>query len=296
MNISRFIKALPRSLRRQKVAAFLRDVSPSSRIQLIEFNDGVQLYADIRDGNALSWLVVGRWEPDFFDIAGPFLCQGGVFFDVGANFGCCTFGLLRDIPGGKVKCHLFEANRDICDCLNRSAGLYRGESVRVNHACVSDREGLSGLVVNERHLGASFVSSHGAMKAENLILDRYIRDNGIRTVQFMKIDVEGHEPFALNGAKESLASGCVEAVYLEISSVHLSRSGSSPEKLLNTLSGLGFRAYWCRPADLERLRAEGHEIRSLAVQGGVISVVPVGEFSGSFNTDILAVRDRRSFA
>jgi FkbM family methyltransferase len=290
MNVARLIRGLPPFLRRQKLAAMLRSLSPSSRIQLIEFNGNARVYADIRDGNALSWLVIGRFEPEFFAIAEPFLMHGGTFFDVGANFGCCTFGLIGALPESAIDCHLFEANDEVCGCLRDSARLYPGVRILVNHGCVCEREGTSRLHVVERHLGASFIAPDGQREVSNVVLDRYVRDNGIGHINFLKIDVEGCEPLVLRGAVESLTAGIVDAVFAEVSAAHLARGGFGVSDVLEPLRAAGFDLYWCKGVDLESGRVGGREIVRGTINGHALRLAALHEVPPSIHTDILAVR------
>ena len=47
--------------------------------------------------------------------------EKGVYFDLGANFGLCTFGL---VPQKKMKYHLFEANDYLIKFIKKSVKLY----------------------------------------------------------------------------------------------------------------------------------------------------------------------------
>ena len=46
-------------------------------------------------------------------------------------------------------------------------------------------------------------------------LDDCLADWGVETIDLMKLDVEGHEPFVLRGAGEALSSGRIRAVLCE---------------------------------------------------------------------------------
>src|ERR1700691_5245790 len=110
MNISKIVETLPAVLRRHTFIRLLMQLFPNDNIQLVRFNDCAKVFADLNDANARQYLITGCFEPEFFTIAEPFLRCGGCFFDVGANFGFCSFGLMAKMPETTISFHLFEAN------------------------------------------------------------------------------------------------------------------------------------------------------------------------------------------
>jgi hypothetical protein len=90
MNISKFILRLPKNLRKHKFIQLLLLIFPDSSIQKISFNNKATVFVDLRDAAPRQALITGLFEPEFFDIAKPFLIKGGVFFDIGANWGFCS--------------------------------------------------------------------------------------------------------------------------------------------------------------------------------------------------------------
>ncbi len=63
---------------------------------------------------------------------------------------------------------------------------------------------------------------------------------GDRPVRFLKIDVEGHEPDVLRGARRVLASGQIEYVLIELASPVMTRTGGSAAALIDVLEGHGY--------------------------------------------------------
>ncbi len=295
MNIPKVVHLFPRFFRRHKLVKLLLLLSPESRAQLITFNGSSRLFIDMADPVARSYFFAGGYDPEFFSVAKPFLSKGGVFFDVGTNFGFCSFGLMGCLSRNDVEYHLFEANVDICRLLLQSATLYPDKNIRVNHCCVTDTHGVSRLNLVSSNFGGSFISERGTQEVSNLILDDYICDHSIGKIKLLKIDIEGWEVHALRGAMNSLASGIVDAVYIEASTENLSRAGFSVEDCFGLLRDAGFHLFFFRSNDFKSGIADRRGVLNLNINGYPVKVARLSGLAGEYHTDILAVHKSSGF-
>ena len=71
-------------------------------------------------------------------------------------------------------------------------------------------------------------------------LDDCLEEWGVESVDLMKMDVEGHEPFVLRGAPDALASGRIRAVLVEFNDHWLRAQGSSPDELNRIFREAGY--------------------------------------------------------
>jgi FkbM family methyltransferase len=243
-DLRRFIDALPPKLRRQKLLVALYRSRAVHPVQLLEFNDGARAWVDLRDAESRACYISQSFWPEFPPMVAAFLRRGGDFFDVGANFGLVTFGVVPLVQHLGVGFHLFEANPGIVPLLERSSQGWPDERFAVNHSCVTDRPGTSKLTLPDSSWGHAFIGSDGA-PAPNLLLDEYIVERRVQRIAFMKMDVNGWEPFALRGAARALAAGMVEAAFVEVAPDSLRAVGTSAEGLLEMMHELGFNAYFC---------------------------------------------------
>lgn len=289
MNITKIISSLPSSLRKHKLIKLLLLISPNSKIQLVEFNDCAKLYADVSNPYYRQYLITQSFHPYFFAIAKPFMSQGGVFFDIGANFGFCSFGIIGSLPNHDIKYHLFEANNDISQTLIRSAQLHNSKEININHCCISNSEGVSYIKIVKEQLGESFISNEGTQTVRNIVLDKYIEQNKISKINLLKIDIEGYEMFAIKGALNSLNSGKVDAIYIEISSQNLARYGFAPSDCFNILKDVGFQLFYCKESDFNSDFLDKNKLRTLRIHENSLKVIPLEHFPTNYHTDILAV-------
>jgi len=294
MNIAKIIKTLPPALRRHSGIQLLLKLYPESHIQLLQFNDSARVLVDLNDAYARHYLIKGKFEPEFFSITSPFLARGGIFFDVGANFGLCTFGLIAELQAVKASYHLFEANEEICKLLSRSALLHKNTEIHINWCAVSESPGTSSLQIVNGEIGQSFISPKGCQPVNNLTLDHYIETHAIKRVNLMKMDIEGYEPLALRGARKSLEQGVFEAIYVEVSTSNLARNNFRVSDCLDLLKNSGFELFYCKPADFQILSL-GERSCIIDINGSSLKVAPLIRLPDPYQTDILAVHRRSDY-
>lgn len=299
--LPRLVRSLPRFFRRHRLIAGLAALFPGARISTFRFNQESWITADLADPAPRQALITGEFEPEFFALANAFLAEHTAFFDVGANAGFCTFGLLSsNSPARGIGFHLFEANPHLCWVLRRAAALYPQHFLRVHQACIAAEPGESRLEVVAGHWGGSFIvnkglgvdekrSSGGTVLVPHVVLDDFIEQNQIETVSLLKMDIEGFEPEALLGLGRSLRQGRVAALYLEVSPDNLRRYGKTPADLLALLADLDCALYWCKATDLERQPPA--QIRQVAPVLGRESVrlARLESYPDGLQTDILAI-------
>lgn len=289
MKLQKLVHRLPAPLQRHKLLRMLLMIAPFVKRQQVVFNGGSTLVADISDSAVRNYFLRAEFEPEFFAISLPFLKDGGVFFDVGANFGFCTFGLLGAHPGSSLQYHLFEANDEICEYLRESESLHPECNVRIVHAVVSDQPGETRFSINSDALGESTVSEHGTLTIPNIVLDDYIEEHGITRVDFAKMDIEGWEPMALKGCVRSLRKGIFKAIYVEVVPELLNRNGFSVEDVLNLPRENGYEFFFCKQNDHNEAMIPAASWQERTVCGHRMLLAPVTSFQLSRGTDLLAV-------
>lgn len=154
-----------------------------------------------------------------------FVQPGSTTVDVGASWGLFTYGQAHSTgPSGSV--FSFEPNPVNRDALGAIRDCCAG--VEIFNAAASDQNGTAELVVPVSHgraVAPQGSLAHGFSDMETEVvrvpvarLDEMLRTAG--RIQFMKIDVEGHERAVLEGATEIL-SGSRPVVLIEIEQRHL---------------------------------------------------------------------------
>jgi FkbM family methyltransferase len=289
VNICAILEPVPVWLRRHSLVKYLLRIFPDSHDQWIEFNKDARAYIDLRDPEARNVFLKRSFEPDFFRIARAVLSDGGVYFDCGANFGLCTFGLLPSMKSATLRCHLFEANPALISYLESSSALFPSVQIKIVQGCLSDHAGASRFQISEQFTGYSHVDSSGSSLVGNIVLDAYVEENRIEKVNFLKIDVEGQELYALKGLDAAFRRRAVEVIYLELATDVLDRYDLLPAQIVRFLENNGFRVFYCRDKDL----SEGQSA-TIRFTRSSLNQLPLIEFkplTGSLRTDVLAIHE-----
>lgn len=248
--LRRFLDLLPRSLQRQKLLSALFRLKLISPVQALDFNGQARAWVDLRDAESRASYLSRSFWPEFPPMVAAFLRGGGDLFDVGASFGLVTFGTVPLVRGLGTTFHLFEANPRIIPLLARSAREWPEERFNIRHCCVTDEPGISHHSLPDASWGHGFISRQGA-PVSNLVLDDYVAEQGVGRISFLKLDVEGWELHALAGARKTLASGKVEAGFVEVAPDALCRAGATAKDLLDMLTAAGFDSYFAGLWDYE---------------------------------------------
>ena len=283
---AQLFEGLPRMLRRHRLMKAWMAITGENPLQLVRIRDRSFGYSDMSDGFQRLIVIDGDFERDFFALADAFLARGGVFLDVGANFGLFSCGLAGK-HGGKIQFHLFEPNRALIDWIKRSLALYPAIEYKLNCTAVSDREGTVCFAVDPGQTGASHIVPTGGESVQSITLDSYLDREKISAVALMKMDIEGHELPAVRGAAKSLQSRRVQAVYFEYFEKNLVRVGP-PRDLVTAFAALGFEVCFCRRGDIVAHGGASHTLRNDLPSHG-IALRPVAGHQLPPMTDLLAV-------
>lgn len=188
-----------RSFRRVGLAVACRWPWPVS----VRLRNGQCMYVDLRSGIGRGIFAKGEFDPAVFAPFRECLKAGDTFLDIGANVGFYSMLALDRVgPGGFV--HAFEMEERPLRCLRRTVESTKAENLFVHECAVGKTNGMIGVVA-ARESGNSFVSaSAGRDRVRMIALDSWALQAGVRQIHAIKIDIEGAELPALEGARNIL--------------------------------------------------------------------------------------------
>ncbi|GEM_PF-927237 len=174
---------------------------------------------DLRNGTH-RWMVYGLYDPAFLSWAKRFLPPDGVVVDSGANIGQTVMYLGQYVPEGRLLA--FEPGGTQADWLERCVEQNRARlrSVKVLRWGLGALRGslfLKDTWGGERFHGASSeISRESGEPVRIERLDDVLKEQRVERLDLWKLDVEGYELPALEGAGRWLKERKIRALYVEL--------------------------------------------------------------------------------
>lgn len=214
---------------------------------------GLRYFLDANDIMITPILITNRqWEPEVTRIVWDLCRPGGVFVDVGAGIGYFSCLAARRVGRtGRVVC--FEADpqsyRLLVDNINVN---WFFEGVEAHNRAVFDHNGSLTLYRRLRYQANTSVARISddelerifdrteAVEVPSVTLDAmFATDN--RTIDVLKIDVEGAEPYVFDGMRKTVEANPDMIVLAEWSPNQITRAGRSPEDFVKSIREFGYR-------------------------------------------------------
>lgn len=146
-----------------------------------------------------------------------------VLFDVGANVGKYSRAVLEIFAGKNIKIFAFEPSLPTFEALKTNVG--EAKNVCFVNKGISDEDKELMLYTNEAKSGLSSVYQRDLehvkidFSVEELIkvttIGGFCSKNNIDVIDYLKLDIEGHEIAGLEGAKEMLDNGKIRMIQFE---------------------------------------------------------------------------------
>lgn len=168
-----------------------------------------RFFKKLKDANAAN-ILQRKIEPEMLWVK-DYLPENGVFMDIGANVGAYIYLLERKLKPHNI--YAFEPNAQLSSRLKRIfPNIHVSEVALSNQNAVAEFKipVMNGKAVHSRgtlqkNLKESGETSSKIRQVQVMPLDEWLRGKNLNRIDFIKIDVEGHEHQTLLGAKEILA-------------------------------------------------------------------------------------------
>jgi FkbM family methyltransferase len=188
-----------------------RRVYEGASVQVTQADvSGATMSLDMSDWPQAQAYLLGRYDPATVQFICDHLPDDGCFIDGGAHVGLVTAQVAVRRPRAKV--YAFEPHPRRYEALAQNIALNRLER------CTAVQKGLSesaGTLMFDPLTHSVEQGGDRSVPVEVVTLDEFLQAEGIERVDVVKLDIEGHELAALNGASQALEAGRIRAVTME---------------------------------------------------------------------------------
>ena len=211
---------------------------------------GYSFHCDLRDTISREVCFTGRYEPQETALVRSILREGMTFVDVGANWGYFTL-FAASLVGGNGRVISIEPEPRLFSILQENVTRSGLDQVTVLPLAAVDQVGTV-MLIGYEEVGGNFGISRIAAKANGQeevsqvssdCLDHILRQQGIQSVDLMKMDIEGAEAFAIAGLQESLAEKKIKRLLLELHPIQLAEHGKSVSDVIQILEKAEYKAW-----------------------------------------------------
>jgi FkbM family methyltransferase len=282
------VEFIKKFFKRHKFIKFLLRFKLIGRFKLTIYNGSCFAYFDLNDPEPRNIYIKNEFEPDFFVLASKFLYPRSTIFDLGANLGQSSFGLVTSKNNHTY--HLFEANLNLVKIVKKSVKVQPSGTFHLLPFCVSNKNGFTTFYLEDSQTGQSHVAtgSEKGVKVKNVILNQYCREKKIERINFAKIDLEGHELSALEGWSDFLARGSIDAIYIEVIPENQIRYNHPTNCTLIFLEKYGYKLFLCKEEDWNywNKSPEIFTFNNISIELVHINAI---SYPPNYSTDILAI-------
>lgn len=171
------------------------------------------------DNSSHRWCVFGDYEgPEQMRWIRQWAKVGGHVVDSGANIGQMTLSLL---PLKDLTIHAFEPTKSAGDWLESCVQANAVKNIRLIRSGLSSKRGRTAIQLDGARstLRMDWYRSADLQTetVELIRLDDYLEEACVSSVRLWKLDVEGHELEALEGAAHALDRSAIDAILIEVS-------------------------------------------------------------------------------
>jgi FkbM family methyltransferase len=218
---------------------------------VVRMKRGFELELDERDPLQRYMGAEREYEPEVSWIYPYLLRTGDTFIDGGAHIGYLTL-LGSSCVGAAGSVHSFEPVSLTHDALARNVARNRATNVRINRMALGPRTGTLELELpidpqGEGILTWGATSIHvgrGAVERVPMTtLDGYTDRARLRSIRLLKLDLEGAELGALEGARGLLRDRRIEHLVVELNTYLLDLAGERYDERRALLASYGYRCY-----------------------------------------------------
>ena len=203
-------------------------------------------------GESIAW-----GEREVLELLVDLMRSGGIFYDVGANFGIYSI-LLAKAMGARGQVIAFEPDRQNYERLEKNVKLNGVTNVRCFRKALGEASAKATLYHKDRSPMQSSLlvrpgaESSGSEQVDVEEGDRLVAAENLPIPTAIKIDVEGYEYCVIQGLRNTLTQPCCKFVSVEIHPDRLPPP-TTTDQILDLMKSLGFNRIDIHPRRGEQI-------------------------------------------
>ena len=231
------------------ISEICRRPPPPFLMSMLAEMGGFTFKCDLRDAISREVCFTGRYEPQETALVQSILGPGMTFVDVGANWGYFTL-LAAHLVGKGGRVVSLEPDPRLFPVLHESIIRNQLEHVIALQVAAASEDGtlkLAGYRESSDNFGISRIVSEGEQESTFDViarpLDSLFDELGIHNIDFLKMDIEGFEGYALSGLENSLSQLRIKRLLIELHPVEIAGHGQSVKSIIGKLRDFGYSAW-----------------------------------------------------
>ena len=231
------------------VKLFFPYLAPKSeKREIVRAYHNLKMEVDSREYIQAMIYLFGNFEPPTIKFLEKYIKKGDLIFDIGANVGYHTL-IFSELTGENGSVFAFEPEPDNYKTLKKNVDLNSLKNVICINKALSDREETLNFYVSKSfNKGTHFLVYNpiqhlkDPIKIDVIPLSNFIKENNIKCIDFIKIDVEGAEFEVIKGMEKSLIH-FKPTLLVEINNEAQETHGKTSKSLKEYICGLGYDPY-----------------------------------------------------
>lgn len=228
---------------------------PNEDMKFIAKSKGSLFVVNMKDRFIAPVIVADKFEPLETELITNLVKMNPHmnFIDIGANIGYYAV-LISKLTDGKVIA--YEPDEDNALMLRDNKDLNKLKNLQVHQAAVSNQNGEVILFQDKLNGGGhsmkkeNLLECAGEIKVNSVRLDDHLKYLGIDKVDLIKIDVQGAEGLAFEGAWQTIKT-YRPIIFMEFDPKMLNAFGTNPKDLLMKFTDLGYSIHMIDNKDKE---------------------------------------------
>ncbi len=258
----------------------IKSALSANKLHLFDLGHGLKIKYPL--STAIGFALFNHdFETTELEFLRRYLEPGQTFFDIGANGGVFTV-IAAQCVGNDGRVFAFEPGEYEYSLLQKNMRLNKLDNVTIIKKAVSNSDGIQRFATAQDGAFNSLAqTAHPDQQIENWLevktvtLDSFAKTQGVKSVDFIKIDVEGAEKLVFEGASHLLKSNPNVCILFEAYELNTSGFDYTVQTFLESLQRDGFHLFFFKDIDyLHRIGGFQEKLGGELVQNFIATRAP----------------------